>query len=78
MQQIPTPCMPSGSPAPYLMTADELAQFMRLDVKFPRDTIERMRKEHGLRAVRVSTHVLYQLSDVLDFLREEQERNPTG
>ena len=72
-----TPYMPDGTPAPYLMTQDDLLKFLRVDnVKFPRATVDRMRRLHGLKAVQVSRNVLFQLPDVLDFLQREQERNP--
>jgi len=67
--------MPNGMPAPFLMTESELAEFLRLDVRFTRDSIDRMRK-HGLRAIQVSKHVLFKLDDVLDWLCLQQERVP--
>jgi len=57
--------MPDGRPAPFLMNTQELAQFLRLDVRFPADSIERMRR-HGLKAVQVSRHVFFKLDDVLN------------
>jgi hypothetical protein len=69
-------CMPSGKPAPYLMTHEELVEFLRIQVKFPRAAVERMRKVLGLKAVQVSRRVLFRLPDVLDFIEKSQERNP--
>jgi len=69
------PCMPDGRPAPFLMNAQELAQFLRLNVRSPGDSIERMRR-HGLKAVQVSRHVLFRLEDVLDWLHIQQDRVP--
>ncbi len=76
VQYIPPVYLPDGRPAPFLMTLEELVDFLRLNVNHPRDTVDRMRRVHGLRSVQVSKRVLYQLPDVLDFLQQEQERNP--
>jgi len=74
-QTIPPPCMPDGRPAPWLMTMYELIDFLRIKTRHPRDTVAQMRKR-GLKAVQVSRNVYFQVSDVLEFLRAEQERNP--
>ncbi len=76
---IPTPCMPTGVPAPYLMTADELLRFLRVDeqdLRFPEKFVENARKKYGLRAVQVGRCVYFKLDDVLKYLELQQERNP--
>lgn len=70
-----TPCMPDGSPAPYLLTFDELVTFLRIQTRFPKDTIAYYRKL-GLRPVQVSRRVLYPLSNVLQFLVRLEELRP--
>ena len=72
---LPPVFMPGGRPAPYLMTQDDLVEFLRLEVRFPRDSIDRMRT-HGLQACQVGRRVLFRLTDVLEFLDREQRRNP--
>ncbi len=69
----PAPYMPDGRPAPYVLTLDELVEFLRLDVKYPRDSIKAMR-DNGLVATQVSKHVRFLLPDVLAFLESEKER----
>lgn len=74
-EYMPPVFMPCGRPTPYLMTVNDLVEFLRLEVRFPRDSIDRMR-EHGLRACQVGRRVLFRLTDVLEFLDREQSRNP--
>jgi len=56
---IPPPFMPDGRPAPFLMTPDELVEFLRLDhLKFPLAVVNRMRKRaRPLHAVQVGRKV---------------------
>ena len=69
---ISIPCMPDGRPAPYLMTRDELAEFLRIDVKHVRHAVDRLRTVKGLRAVQIGQRVLYPLSSVLAFVEKQQ------
>ncbi len=69
------PHMPDGRPCPHLLTQAELVEFLRIDVKFPHESINKMRK-NGLRGTQVSKHVLFRIHDVLEFLDYEQKRNP--
>ncbi len=72
---LPVVFLPSGKPAPFLLTPTELVELLRLEVKYPRDAIARMRSR-GLRAVQTGKKVFFKLDDVLRFLTSEQARNP--
>lgn len=68
------PCMPDGRPAPWLMTREELAEFLRIDVKHVRHSIDRLRSMKGLEAVQIGQRVLYPLSSVLAFVEKQQKQ----
>ena len=69
------PYMPDGRPVPLFLTLEELILLLRIRVRFPEKTIERMR-HRGLKGVQVSKRVLFRLDNVLEFMDMEQERNP--
>ena len=68
--------MPDGRPAPYLMTLDELIEFLRIESRFPGQTVRYYREKYGLKAIQIGKYVRFRLTDVLHFLDKEQERNP--
>ncbi len=78
---LPIPCIAGvdGSPptpAPFLMSMDEVARFFRLHdskTKFPAKSIQRYRRM-GLETVRVGRCVWFRLDDVLRFLDRQQAR----
>jgi hypothetical protein len=59
--------LPSGRPCPAVMTAAELAEFLRLDGKAER-TLKFWRDTGLLRGTRLGRRVRYRLCDVLVFL----------
>ncbi len=68
--------LPSGRPAPPLLTESELIEILRLDtvnVEHPADTIKRYREGGALKAVQISRRLFYRLESVLQFI-ETQER----
>jgi hypothetical protein len=56
--------MPSGRPAPYLMTQDEVLELLRIDARQPNQAINRIRREGHLPAIRVGKRNLFRSSDV--------------
>ena len=70
------PHMPDGTPAPYLMTLEELCEFLRIErVRYPREAVERLR-HRGLSAIQVGKRVLYRVDDVVDFLDRQHDEAP--
>ena len=64
------------TPAPFLLSRDEVIRFLRLNdsrTRFPAKAIQRYRGM-GLRTVRVGRCVWYRLDDVLRFLDAQQTR----
>ncbi len=64
------------TPAPFLMSQDEVIRFFRLHqskTKFPAKTIQRYRRM-GLKTVRIGRRVWFRLDDVLRFLDQQQNR----
>jgi len=70
------PRMPDGRPAPYLMTKAEVAEFLRLDGSQLGVKLWRLRRNRGLRGLKVGRCVLYPLNEVLRFVHNEVERRP--
>lgn len=69
--------MPDGRPAPWVMTEDDLVEFLRIqNVKFTHNTIERIRQKYGLRGTQLGKAVRYQLPDVLRTLERIATENP--
>jgi len=75
VQYLPPVYMPDGKPAPYMMTFDDLIEFLRINVEYPRNTIKRL-KDDGLTGVRISKKILYPLPVVLDFVHHKHRRKP--
>lgn len=62
--------MPDGTPAPSILTCEEVLAFLRLDeikVKKPRTTLDYYR-QRGLKAKRIGRAVRFRLEDVLEFV----------
>lgn len=68
------PFLPSGQPAPAVMTGAEVAEFLRLDGKAER-TLKYWRDEGELVGVRIGRKVRYPLDEVLRFLGEKVARS---
>lgn len=69
--------MPSGRPAPLVMTPDEAAELLRIEGVDVKDTLARYRKEGVLRGTRLSGRVLYTLPEIMAFLKKQTEAVPT-
>ncbi len=69
-----TPYLPGdGKPAPAVMTAEEVALFLRLENGDPMRTLQYFRDEGLLVGFRLGRRVRYRLVDVLDFLKRKAE-----
>ena len=68
-----TPHMPDGRPAPYMMTLGEVAEFLRLDVKHVRHSVDRLRRRKGLKAVQVGQRVLYPVDEVMAWVERQKK-----
>ena len=63
--------MPDGSPAPYVMTAQDAIRFLRLDTndtKHPELTLDYYQKEGLLRPVTIGKTRKYPLPELLRFI----------
>ena len=63
--------MPDGKPAPSVLTAEEAADFLRLNRTGIRDPLMSLRyyRERGLlRGVKIGLKLRYRLTDLLEFL----------
>jgi hypothetical protein len=67
------PYLPDGRPAPVVLTAEETAGLLRLDVGDPLRTLKHYRDENELRGFRLGRKVRYRLADVLAFLERKAE-----
>jgi excisionase family DNA binding protein len=65
--------LPSGKPAPAVLTAEEAAEFLRLDGKNPDRTLKYWRDEGELAGFRLGRRIRYRLEDVLSFLAKKAE-----
>lgn len=63
--------MPSGKPAPAVLTAEEAVEFLRLDGKNPLRTLKYWRDEGELVGFRLGKRVRYRLEDVLSFVAKK-------
>ena len=80
----PTPYLPAtadrpSEPAPAILTAEEVCRLLRADAATPAAAYQacaRLRREHGLRGVKVGTAVRYRLSAVLNLLEQLEEADP--
>lgn len=66
--------MPSGKPAPAVLTAEEAAELLRLEGKNPERTLKYWRDEGELAGFRLGRKVRYRLSDVLEFLAKKAQK----
>lgn len=65
--------MPDGTPAPYVMTAEEAVVFLRLDkngTKHPQATLDHYQNEGLLRPIKIGKVRKYLLSELLRFTEE--------
>ena len=68
---IPTAYMPNGSPAPYVLTAEEAVRFLRLDTngtKFPEASLDHYQREGLLHPITIGKCRKYPLSELLRFI----------
>ncbi len=73
------PFLPDGRPCPAVMTAAELAEFLRLDGEHPERCLKYWRDMGLLRGVRLGKTLRYRLCDVEDFLaRKVAEKDGVG
>jgi len=70
-----TPHMPDGRPAPFMLTREEVAEFLRIDTKHIRHSIDRLRSVKGLKAVQIGQRVLYPLDAVLEFVERQKKES---
>lgn len=66
--------LPSGRPAPAVLTAQETAEMLRLDNGDPLRTLKYFRDEGELVGFRLGRKVRYRLSDVLEFLAKKAQK----
>ena len=67
------PFMPSGRPAPVVLTVDETIELLRLDGEHPERTLKFYRDEGLLKGVRLGRKMRYPLDEVMRFLSEKTE-----
>ena len=64
-------------PCPFVMTADGVVQFCRLDgLKDPEDVLYQHRKAGRLNAFQLGRNIRYLLPDVMDFVQKLVEEKP--
>jgi hypothetical protein len=63
--------MPDGKPCPVVLTGEETAELLRLDIGDPMRTLKHYRDEGQLIGFRLGRKVRYRLLDVLDFLSKK-------
>jgi hypothetical protein len=62
--------------APYVMTAEEVARFVRIESGDSYQMLKRYRDKGWLRATQVGNQVVYLLPNVIRFLEKATEENP--
>ena len=67
--------LPSGRPAPAVLTAEETAELLRLDNGDPMRTLKYFRDEGQLVGIRLGRKVRYRLIDVENFLAKKAGKN---
>ncbi len=76
---IPTVYMPDGTPAPYVLTADEAVKFLRINTngtKYPEATLDYYQKEGLLCPVTIGKCRKYPLPELLRFVETlSQQKN---
>ena len=75
--------MPDGNgsfqPTPDLLTQKEAIRFLRLDTiqtRFPQNTLQRYRKESGLKTVQLGKQILYPKKTLEEFIERQMAKNP--
>lgn len=68
--------MPDGKPAPYVMEPEEAATFMRLSSANPDETLRYYRQQGRLVGTQVGKKVVFQLPDLIEFLRRQRDEVP--
>lgn len=73
---IQIPYLSSGRPCPFVLTGDEVIEFLGLDGNNPKRTLKFYRDEGLLIGFRLGHSLRYRLIDVLEFLeRKAAKRN---
>ena len=72
---IQIPYLPSGKPAPAVLTAEEAVELLRLDNGDPMRTLKYFRDEGQLCGFRLGRKVRYRLEDVQRFLAQKVEKS---
>lgn len=67
--------LPSGHPAPAVLTASEAIELLRLDGEHPERTLKYWRDEGDLQGVRLGRKVRYRLVDIEHFLARKAGEN---
>ena len=70
---VPTAYMPDGTPAPYVMTAEEAIRFLRIDTngtKHPEATLQHYINEGLLYPITIGKCRKYPLPELLRFINE--------
>lgn len=67
--------LPSGKPAPVVLTDVELIELLRLDGNNPLRTLKFYRDEHLLRGIQIGRKIRYRLCDVQLFLAKKAGGN---
>ncbi len=69
----------SFQPTPDILTQKEAIRFLRLDTtrtRFPQNTLQRYRKESGLKTVQIGRQILYPKKGLEEFIEKQMEKNP--
>lgn len=69
----------SFQPTPDILTQKEAIRFLRLDtiqIRFPQNTLQRYRKESGLKTVQIGRQILYPKKELEKFVEKQMEKNP--
>ena len=67
--------MPDGQPAPFVLTAEDAARFLRIKAKDVKSSLRTLRKK-GLRSILVGGQIRFPLPEVVAFVEREVEENP--
>lgn len=67
--------LPSGKPAPVVLTSEELVCLLRLEGAHPERTLKYYRDEGELCGIRIGRKVRYPLDEVLRFLAQKAAKN---
>ena len=63
-------------PAPYLMTVEEAARFLRIESSEPDETLRYYRQKGWLKAVQIGKKVRFTLPDLIECVEKAKEMNP--